>query len=119
MHLKKGDLVQVMSGDDKRTRARILSVDRKSGMIVVEGVNKVKKHVKASAKSRGGVLSKEMPIDAATVMLIDPQKGVPTRVGIRYLPDGTKELYAKKSGATIRVLSKPRPAYAAKPAGQG
>jgi large subunit ribosomal protein L24 len=110
-------MVQVISGDDKGTRARILSVDRKNDMIVVEGVNRVKKHVRPSKKApQGGVLSKEMPVPVSIVMLLDPQTGRPTRLGVRYLPDGSKELYAKKSGATIRLLSKPRPAYAAKTA---
>ena len=54
------------------------------------------------------------PIDASNVMFIDPARNAPTRVGVRYLPDGSKELYAKKSGARLRLLSKARPRYATK-----
>jgi large subunit ribosomal protein L24 len=55
-----------------------------------------------------------MPIAISNVALIDPTTNRPTRVGVRYLPDGTKELYAKRSGTAIRTLSKPRKAYATK-----
>jgi large subunit ribosomal protein L24 len=84
--------------------------------VVIEGVNRVYRHLKPSKKNpQGGRLSKEMPIDASNVMFVDPANNVPTRVGVRYLPDGSKELYAKKSGSRIRLLSKPNPKYA-KPA---
>ena len=113
MHIRKDDIVQIMAGDDKTRRGKVLSVDRKNGMIVVEGMNKVYKHMKPSRRNpQGGRLSKEMPIQMSKVLLIDPQTNTPTRTGVRYLPDGSKELYAKKSGAAIRALSKPRPAYA-------
>lgn len=113
MHIRKGDIVQVMSGDDRGKRSEVLSVDRKQGKVVVKGINLVYKHLRRSQKSpQGGRLSMEMPIDASNVMLIDPQTNQPTRVGIRYLADGTKELYAKKSGTTIRRLSPPRKTYA-------
>jgi large subunit ribosomal protein L24 len=115
MHIKKGDTVVVMSGDDKGKRGRVLSVRLKTGKIVVEGVNRVYKHMRKSQRNpQGGRLSKEMPIDASNVMMIDPGTNQPTRVGIRYLDDGRKELYAKRSGTAIRVLSKPRKAYAKK-----
>ena len=54
----------------------------------------------------------KMPVNASNVMFVDPQTNKPTRVGVRYLPDGSKELYAKKSKARIRLLSKPNPKYA-------
>ena len=115
MHIKKGDIVEVISGDDKGKRGRVLNVLNSKGKLVVEGINRVYKHLRRSQKNpQGGRLSKEMPVDVSNVMLIDPQLNVPTRVGIRYLDDGRKELYAKKSGAAIRQLSKPRKAYAKK-----
>jgi len=115
MHIKKGDIVEVLSGDDKGKRGKVLSVHPSKGKIVVEGINKVYKHMRKSQKSpQGGRLSKEMAVDSSNVLLIDPQTNKPTRVGVRYTDDGKKELYAKKSGQTIRVLAKPRKAYAKK-----
>jgi large subunit ribosomal protein L24 len=115
MHIKKGDTVQVMSGDDKGKRGKVLSVHPDKGKIVVEGINRVYKHMRKSQRNpQGGRLSREMPVDVSNVMLIDPATNEPTRVGIRYTEDGRKELYAKKSGTTIRALSKPRKAYAKK-----
>lgn len=115
MHLRKDDVVEVIAGDDKGTRGKVLRVLREQNKIVVEGINKVYRHLKPSRRNpQGGRLSKEMPIDASNVMMIDPVKNAPTRVGVRYAPDGSKELYAKKSGTRLRVLSKPNPKYATK-----
>ncbi|AMV28953.1 50S ribosomal protein L24 [Gemmata sp. SH-PL17] len=107
MYICKNDVVQVIAGDDKGTRGKVLRVIRSEGKVVVEGVNRVYRHLKPSRRNpQGGRLSKEMPVDASNVMLIDPVQGVPTRVGVRSLPDGSKELFAKKSGTRIRVLKK-------------
>ncbi len=115
MHIRTDDLVQVMAGNDKGKRGRVLRVDRQAGKVVVKGINLVYKHLRRSQQSpQGGRLSKEMPIDASNVLLICPQTNQPTRVGVRYLADGTTELYSKKSGATIRRLSPPRATYAKK-----
>ena len=115
MYIRKDDVVQVVAGDDKGTRGKVLRVLRAKGQVVVEGVNRVYRHLKPSKRNpQGGRLSKEMPVDASNVMLVDPTKNAPTRVGIRYLPDGSKELFAKKSGTRLRLLTKPNPKYAAK-----
>ncbi len=115
MHIRKGDTVEVICGDDKGTRGRVLRVDPTKGKIVVEGVNRVYKHVRRSQRAaQGGRLSKEMPIDASNVMLIDPTTNQTTRVGIRYLDDGRKERYAKRSGTSLGIISPPRKAYAKK-----
>ena len=113
MRLKVGDVVQVMSGVDKGKQGRILRTLPEEGKVVVEGINRVFKHVRRSQRAQqGGRLSKEMPVDVSNVRLLDPKTNEPTRLGVRYLEDGTKELYAKKSGETIRKLSPPRKAYA-------
>jgi large subunit ribosomal protein L24 len=115
MHIRTNDVVEVLTGDDKGKRGKVIRVLIEDGKVVVQGVNLVYRHLKPSRKNpQGGRLSKEMPINASNVALIDPSTGKPTRVGVRYLADGTKELYAKKSGTTLRTLSKPRPAYATK-----
>lgn len=115
MYIRKDDTVEVIAGDDKGTRGKVLRVLRAKNKLVVAGVNRVYRHLKPSRQNpQGGRLSKEMPVDASNVMLIDPSTNRPTRVGVRYTADGSKELYAKKSGARIRLLSKPDPKYAKK-----
>jgi large subunit ribosomal protein L24 len=113
MRIKNNDMVQVMSGRDKGKRGRVLKVFPKQDMVLVEGVNKVFKHLRPSRRNpQGGRLSKEMPLAACRVMLVCPQTGKPTRIGVRITADGSKELYSKKSGQTIRKVHGPK---AAKP----
>jgi large subunit ribosomal protein L24 len=118
MHLRKDDTVQVLTGDDKGTRGKVIRVLRSKNKVVVEGVNRVYRHLKPSrGNPQGGRLSKEMPVDASNVALIDPTTNKPTRVGVKYNPDGSKYLVAKKSGTVLRTLSsKPNPKYAKKKA---
>ena len=115
MLIKLNDMVEVVAGDDRGQRGKVLAVDRKAQTLVVEGVNRVYKHVRRSQKNpQGGRLSKEMPIPASNVMLLCPQSNKPTRVGVRYLPDGSKERYSKKSGVPMGVIAPARTAYAKK-----
>lgn len=115
MHIRKDDTVVILSGDDKGKRGKVIRVLRDKNKVVVEGVNRVYKHLKPSQQNpQGGRLSKEMPVDASNVALIDPTTNEPTRVGVRYGSDGAKELYAKVSGARIRTLAKANPKYASK-----
>jgi large subunit ribosomal protein L24 len=82
-------------------------VDRKSGKLVVEGVNRVLKHVKRGhpKSPQGGRLQTELAIDASNVALIDPQTNKPTKVSVRVNADGSKDLVARKTGALIRALA--------------
>jgi large subunit ribosomal protein L24 len=113
MHIRVNDVVEVLSGNDKGVRGKVVSIDRARNKVVVQGVAKVTRRTKPTRRNQqGGLLEKEMPIAASKVALIDPSTNRPTRVGVRYLPDGTKELYAKRSGAALRQLSKPNPKYA-------
>jgi large subunit ribosomal protein L24 len=115
MYIRKDDTVVVLTGDDKGTRGKVLQVLVKANKVVVQGVNRVYRHLKPSrANPQGGRLSKEMPVNVSNVMLIDPSTNEPTRVGVRYAADGAKELYAKKSGARLRLLAKANPKYAKK-----
>lgn len=115
MHIRINDIVEVVAGDDKGKRGKVLAVNREAGKVTVQGVNLVYRHMKPSrANPQGGRLSKEMPMAASNVQLIDPSTNKPTRVGTRYNPDGSKELYAKKSGTMLRILSKANPKYAKK-----
>jgi len=106
MLIKVDDIVEVISGRDKGQRGKVLVVDREKGRVVVEGLNKVYKHVKRSQRNpQGGRLSKEAAMNVSKVMLICPTSGKPTRVGVRYLPDGSKERYSKRSGVTISKVA--------------
>src|ERR671911_456001 len=89
MHIKTNDTVEVITGDDKGQRGKVLSIDRSVGRLVVEGVNRVYKHVRRSQRNpQGGRLSKEMPVSVSNVQLICPQTRKPTRVGVRCMADG-------------------------------
>jgi large subunit ribosomal protein L24 len=107
MYIRKGDYVQVLSGDDKGKRGQVLSVNRKKGLVTVQGVRVVKKHIKRGPPKspQGGRLDVEMPMHVGKVALLDPSDDKPTRVGFRYLPDGSKERYAKRSGASLGLVS--------------
>ncbi len=117
MHVRKDDLVEVLTGDDagtgqNRKIARVLRVLSDKGKVVVEGVNRVYKHLRPSRQNpQGGRLSKEMPIDASNVLLYCSTCRRGVRTGKRYADDGHKELFCKKCSNTLRALSKPREAY--------
>lgn len=113
MLIKVNDTVVVIQGDDKGVQGKVLRVDREKRRVVVEGVNRVFKHVRRSQRNpNGGRLSKEMPVDVSNVMLLCPRTGQPTRVGVRYLEDGSKERFAKVSGESLGGMSPARARYA-------
>jgi large subunit ribosomal protein L24 len=115
MLIKVNDTVEVISGRDKGQRGKILKVDRPNGKVVVEGLNRVYKHVKRSQRNpQGGRLSKEAFMDVSKVMLVCPTTGKPTRMGVRFLADGSKERYSKKSGNSISVIAPARALHAKK-----
>jgi large subunit ribosomal protein L24 len=115
MRIKTNDTVKVISGEDRGTTAKVIRVNRKTGKIVVEGVNRVYKHVKRSQKNpQGGRLSKEMPICASNVLLVCEGCGAAARVGMRYLANGAKERYCKKCGASNGQVSPAKAKYATK-----
>jgi large subunit ribosomal protein L24 len=99
MKLKKGDPVVVIAGKDKGKEGEIARVFPADNQVIVSGVNTAKKHQKArSANQQGGIIDRDMPIDASNVMLV--HKGKPTRVGYRI--DGDKKVrIAKSTGEVI------------------
>ncbi|MFM8267393.1 MAG: 50S ribosomal protein L24 [Ilumatobacteraceae bacterium] len=100
MKLKKGDLVRVITGKDKGKEGEIAEVFPTANKVIVNGVNTVRKHQKArSATQQGGIIDKDLPIDASNVMLV--HKGKTTRVGYRIGADGTKERIARTTGDVI------------------
>lgn len=120
MHIRKDDIVEVIAGDDAgtpsaRVTARVLRVLPKVNKIVVEGIARVKKHVKPNRRNaQGGILSKESAIDVSNVMLFCPTCRRGTRLGRRYGAEGQKVRYCKKCSNEYpgKPLSKPRKAYA-------
>ncbi len=115
MLVRMNDVVEVITGRDAGQRGKVLKVDRKNARIVVEGLNKVYKHVKRSQRNpQGGRLSREDFIPACKVMVICPQTGKPTRLGVRFLADGSKERFARKSGVSMGIIAPARAAHARK-----
>ena len=102
LHVTTGDTVKVVRGDDKGHVGKVLRVYRKTGRVVVEGANIVKRHRKArSAEEQGGIVDFPAPIHASNVMLLDPKSDAPTRTRRRIDADGTKERLSVKSGEAI------------------
>ena len=101
LHLAKGDTVQVISGDDKGKRGRILRVFPRSGRVTIEGVNVVKRHRRQTQTTQGGIVEFPAPIHHSKAMLIDPKSGAPTRIHRRKDADGTLERIAVSSGQPI------------------
>lgn len=115
MLIRTNDTVEVIAGDDKGVRAKVHKVYRAAGKIVVEGVNRVYKHVRKSQRNpQGGRLSREMPIAASNVMYVCQACNKPTRLGARFLADGTKERFCKKCGAGNGTVAPPKARHAKK-----
>ncbi len=99
MKIKKGDLVKVITGKDRNKEGKVISVDRKKGKVLVEGINIITKHTKPSAANQnGGIIQKEAPFDISNVMYV--HKGKATRVGFRF-ENGKKVRIAKSTGEVI------------------
>lgn len=102
LHIKKGDEVIVLAGDDKGRKGKVLKVLVAKQRALVEGVNMVSKSMKPSAKNpQGGIVKQEAPIHVSNLSLIDPKSGKATRVGMKKTDDGKKVRVAKKSGEVI------------------
>jgi large subunit ribosomal protein L24 len=99
--IKKGDTVVMMTGRDKGKSGEVVSVMPRELRAVVRGINVVKKHQKQSASQEGGIISKELPVHLSNLALRDPKDGKPTRVGFKFLEDGRKVRFAKRSGDLI------------------
>jgi len=103
LHIKKGDMVYVISGESKGHQGRVLSVLVKENRAIVEGANMVSSHTKPNSKNpQGGIIKKEAPIHISNLMLVDPATGKPTRIGRRLNDQGKLVRYSKKSGEEIK-----------------
>jgi len=87
LQIKKGDTVQVISGKDRGATGKVIAVYTDTERVLVEGVNRVKKHTRVSETTRGaktgGIVTQEAPIHVSNVMVVDPEDGRPTRIGHR------------------------------------
>ncbi len=87
LNIRKGDLVQVISGKDRGVKGKVIEVYPEAERVIVEGVNRIKKHTKVGQNARGaktgGIVTMEAPIHVSNVMIVDPEDGRPTRVGYR------------------------------------
>ena len=98
MKIKKGDMVKVIAGRDKDKEGKVMAVNHEANTVIVEGVNMITKHTKASAANQnGGIVHQEGPIDASNVMYI--HKGQATRVGFKL--DGDKKVRVAKSTGEV------------------
>ena len=99
--IRKGDRVVILNGREKGRKGEVLRVLRKDGRVVVQGINIVKRHSRPQAGNPGGVIEKEAALALSNVALVDPKTGEATRVGFKFLDDGRKVRFAKKSGEVV------------------
>ncbi len=115
MLIRTGDTVEVISGSDKGAQNRVIQIDREAGKALVEGVNRVYKHVRRSQKHpQGGRLSKEMPIQLSNVMYVCGSCNAKTRLGARFTKEGAKERFCKKCGAAAGEIAPPHKSHKSK-----
>lgn len=102
-HIKKGDTVRVIAGENKGQEGKVLEVITKKDRAIVEGTNMVSKHAKPDAKNpQGGIIKQEAPIHVSNLMVIEPGTGKPTRIGKKINDEGKKVRYSKKTGEEIK-----------------
>ena len=104
MKVKKGDTVEVIAGNDKGKRGKVISADPRRGKVIVEGINRVKKHERIRTTQRGsktgGIVTQESPIHISNVQIVDDQ-GKPTRIGYRIDDNGQKVRIARTTGKEL------------------
>ena len=101
LKIKKGDHVVVLTGKDKGKHGEVLKVMPAENRAIVKGVAMIRRHQRQTATQDGGIISKEAAIHVSNLALEDPKDGKPTRVGYKFLKDGRKVRFAKRSGEVI------------------
>ena len=101
LKIKKGDHVVVITGKDKGKKGEVLKVMPEENRAIVKGVGMVRRHQRQTAAQDGGIISKEAAIHISNLALEDPKDGAPTRVGYKFLKDGRKVRFARRSGEVI------------------
>jgi large subunit ribosomal protein L24 len=101
LKIKKGDNVVVIAGRDKGKTGEVLRVMPAEARVIVQGVHIAKRHTRPRMGEPGGIIEKELPIHISNIAHIDPQTRKPTRVGYKFLEDGRKVRFARRSGEMI------------------
>jgi large subunit ribosomal protein L24 len=101
LKIKKGDHVVVITGKDKGKKGEVLKVIPAENRAVVKGVSMVRRHQRQTAQQEGGIIAKEAAIHISNLAIEDPKDGKPTRVGYKFLKDGRKVRFARRSGEVI------------------
>lgn len=105
MHVKKGDLVEIIAGKDKGRQGTVISTDPRRRRVIVEGVNRIVRHTKITQGPRGsqqgGIMHKDAPVDASNVMLVDPDTKERSRPAYRISEQGEKIRIARRTGKDI------------------
>jgi large subunit ribosomal protein L24 len=100
--IRKGDTVQIISGDSRGKTGRVLAVDEERQRVTVERINMVKRHTKArKAGAQSGIIEKEAPIHISNVLLYDSKAQRGSRISMRTMPDGKRERISKASGESL------------------
>jgi len=101
LKIKKGDNVVVISGRDKGKSGEVLRVYPAEARAIVQGVHIARRHTKPRMGDPGGIVEKELTIHVSNLAHVDPQSGKPTRVGFKFLDDGRKVRFARRSGEML------------------
>ncbi len=101
LKIRRGDEVVVISGKDKGKTGEVVRVMPSENRVIVKGVNMMKRHQRQSQTQEGGIVAKEASIHISNLAIADPKDGKPSRVGFKFLEDGTKVRFAKRSGEVI------------------
>ena len=102
MDIRKGDTVQVISGNDKGRRSTVLNVFKDRGRVIVEGVNMRKHHTRPTSRDpQGGIIEREGPIHISNIMVVCPKTDQPTRIGHKQLDNGKHVRVSARSGEMI------------------
>jgi len=101
LKIRRGDKVVVLAGRDKGKRGEVVKSFPTENKVLVQGINMVRKHQKQTPSQQGGIIAKEAPIHVSNLAIQDPKDGSPTRVGYKFLDDGRKVRFAKRSGEVI------------------
>lgn len=102
MKIKKGDKVRVLAGKDRGKEGEVMFAFPEKSTVIVEGVNLAKKHQRPQGENQpGGIIDKDMPMHVSNVAILSPKDGKPTRIGFKFLEDGSKIRVCKRTGAEI------------------